>query len=232
MKSQRDEPIDYMDKPDNNETNEPYSAEVNTPDESTSAEDLYDPEDVQGGESILPSPDEIKVLQQKAAKCEEHYDRMLRLTAEFENYKKRAARERLDAIKYANEALIEQLLPTLDHFDMAIAATQNTETLSLDAIKTGVTMVYNQFKNILAEHGLEEMDATGKMFDPAIHEAVSQKECEDVPEGQVVQQLRRGFRLRDRLIRPATVVVAKSPSDQKESSDGGHPDSQEDERSN
>ena len=73
-------------------------------------------------------------------------------------------------------------------------------------------MIHQQLKNVLAEAGLEEVDATGKTFDPNLHEAVSQQETADVPEGQVVQQLRKGYKLRDRLLRPASVVVAKHPT--------------------
>jgi molecular chaperone GrpE len=92
---------------------------------------------------------------------------------------------------------------------MAMLATANAEGASVDAVKTGVTMILGQFKNVLADAGLEEIDASGKPFDPNIHEAVSQQESAEVPEGQVLQQLRKGYKLKDRLLRPATVVVSK-----------------------
>ena len=211
-----------MEKTDTKETDEPISAEEQQAGQPETDVELNEEQQDQASDTVMPTPDELTLLKEKAAKCEEHYDRLLRMTAEFDNFKKRTARDRMEAIKYANEALIEQLIPTLDHFDMAIAATQNKDSLSLESIKTGVSMVYNQFKNILADHGLEEMDASGKMFDPSIHEAVSQKECTDVPEGQVVQQLRKGFRLKEKLIRPATVVVAKKPADPADGDAGDH----------
>ena len=163
----------------------------------------------------LPAPvaltaDQIGDLKERASKADENWDRFLRQAADFENYKKRAARERLEAVTFANEALLQKLIPTLDAFEMALASVKpDPATLSLRA---GIEMVSNTLKSTLAEAGLEEIDATDKMFDPALHEAVSQKETEDVPEGRVVQQIRKGYKFRNRLIRPAGVIVAKPPA--------------------
>lgn len=154
--------------------------------------------------------EQLEELSERAAKSEERWEKLLRTTADFENYKKRAAREKAEAIKFANESLIQKLIPILDNFDMAIAATQNEQGEAAQSLKTGVGMIYQQLRNVLLEAGLEEVDASGKPFDPNLHEAVSQQETDEVPEGQVVQQLRKGFKLRDRLLRPASVVVAKS----------------------
>jgi molecular chaperone GrpE len=158
-------------------------------------------------------------LEAKAQKADEYWDRFVRLNAEFDNFKKRAARERSEAVKYANEALMERLIPTLDHFEMAMAAVQNVDDKSVASIKMGIEMVHNQLKSTLKEAGLEEVDALGKAFDPVWHEAVSQKETTEVPEGQVVEQARKGYKLNERLIRPANVVVAKAPSSKTESND-------------
>ena len=158
------------------------------------------------------TPQQIEELKQKAAKADEHWDRLLRTTADLENFKKRSARERQEAIKFANASLIEKLIPALDNFDMALAAANNAESHSMESLKTGITMIYNQLKAALADTGLEEIDATNQPFDPNLHEAVSHQESADVPEGQVLQQLRKGYKLRERLIRPATVVVARKPA--------------------
>jgi molecular chaperone GrpE len=158
------------------------------------------------------SPEQIDELKSKAAKADEHWDRLLRLTADFDNYKKRAVRERQDAIRFANESLLEKLVPVLDNFDMALMAANQPRPSSVESLKTGVEMIYNQLKSAVTESGLEEIDAANKPFDPNWHEAVSQQESAQVPEGHVVQQLRKGYKLRDRLIRPATVVVAKKPA--------------------
>ena len=158
------------------------------------------------------SPAEIADLKARAAKSDEHWDRLLRTTADLENFKKRAARERQEAVRYANESLVEKLIPVLDHFDMAMAAAQNEATDARQSLQAGIAMVHQQLKNVLAEAGLEEIDAAGRPFDPKWHEAVSQRDAEDVPEGQVVEQLRKGYKLRDRLLRPATVIVARHPA--------------------
>lgn len=158
------------------------------------------------------TPAQIEELQAKAATAAENWDRYLRTTADFENYKKRAARERQDAVKYANESVMQKLITVLDNFEMALAAAQTSQTETLESLQAGITMIQQQLKNILVEAGLEEVDATGQPFDPNFHEAVSQQETAEHAEGQVVQQLRRGYKLRDRLLRPATVIVAKKPA--------------------
>jgi molecular chaperone GrpE len=158
------------------------------------------------------APEQLTELKERAAKADEHWDRLLRTTADFDNFKKRAAREKQDAIKFANESLLQKLIPVLDNFDMALAAAQTSgKGEAVQSLQTGVKMIYQQLKSALTEAGLEELDATGKPFDPNLHEAVSQKETAEVPEGQVVQQLRKGYKFRDRLLRPASVVVAKHP---------------------
>jgi molecular chaperone GrpE len=157
------------------------------------------------------TPEQVAELLARAEKADEHWDRLLRQTADFENYKKRVARERQDATKYANESLLQKLVPIVDNFEAALAAAK-APNASAESLQTGVNMIHTQLKSALADAGLEEIDASNKTFDPNLHEAVSQQETADVPEGQVVQQLRKGYKLRDRLIRPATVIVAKKPA--------------------
>ena len=159
------------------------------------------------------SPEQLAELKERAAKAGEHWDRLLRTTADFDNFKKRAAREKQDAIKFANESLLQKLIPVLDNFDMALAAAQTSAGgEAVQSLQTGVNMIYQQLKTALTESGLEELDAANKPFDPNLHEAVSQKETTEVPEGHVVQQLRKGYKFRERLLRPASVVVAKHPA--------------------
>ncbi len=155
--------------------------------------------------------EQLEELKQRAGKADENWDRLLRTTADFDNYRKRAAREKQEAIKYSNEQLLQKLVPVLDAFDMALSAAQNAPADAVQSLQTGVSMVHQQLKNALADAGLEEVDATGKTFDPNLHEAVAQKDSAEVPEGQVLQQLRKGYKLRERLLRPASVVVAKHP---------------------
>jgi len=157
------------------------------------------------------SHDQIEDLQSRAAKADENWDRLLRTTADFDNFKKRAARERIEAAQYANFSLIQKLLPVLDNFEMALAAAQNAEGDQLASFQSGVVMIQQQLKAALSETGMEEIEAAGKPFDPNFHEAVSERESAEVAEGSVLQQLRKGYKLRDRLVRPATVIVAKKP---------------------
>lgn len=182
---------------------------VDTNEPSTAPE--AQPEPVLTVDPSTITAEQLDELKQRAAKADEHWDRMLRTTADFDNFRKRATREKQEAIKYANESLLTKLVTVLDNFDMAIAAAQNAQG-DVQSLQAGVSMIHNQFKAVLTDVGLEEIDASGKPFDPNFHEAVSQQETLDAPEGTVVMQLRKGFKLRDRLIRPATVIVAKQPS--------------------
>ena len=153
-------------------------------------------------ESVPLTPEQIAELKTRAAKADENWERLLRITADLENYKKRAAREKQDAIKYAGESLLQKLIPVLDNFDMALLAVQSAASDSTQSMTAGISMIHQQLKSALVEAGLEEVDAAGKPFDPTWHEAVSEKETTEVPEGHVVQQLRKGYKLRDRLLRP------------------------------
>ncbi len=176
------------------------------------------PENEGATESLLAvepenlAPKQLEQLKERAAKADEHWERLLRTTADFDNFKKRAAREKQDSIRFASENLLQKLIPVLDNFDMALAAAQNTKGGATESLQTGINMIYQQLKGVLVEAGLEEIDASGKAFDPNFHEAVSQKETDEVPEGQVVQQLRKGYKLRERLLRPASVIVARPPA--------------------
>jgi molecular chaperone GrpE len=164
--------------------------------------------------ATIPVPElELADLKSKAAQAQQHYEQMLLLAADLDNFKKRAARERAEALRYANEGLLKKLVPVLDNFEMAMmaAAAPNTTVPSLQA---GVGMIHQQLKSTLSEAGLEEIDAALKPFDPAVHEAVSEEVSDQVQAGHVVRQLREGYRLRERLLRPASVVVAKCPVEQ------------------
>jgi molecular chaperone GrpE len=172
------------------------------------------PETAPVAEQPALTPEQLANLQTSAAKAQENWDRLLRTTADFDNFKKRAAREKQDAIKYATESLLQKVIPVLDNFEMALAAAQNSSASDIKSLQDGVAMIHAQLKSTLTEAGLEEVDATGKPFDPNMHEAVSQQESDKVAEGHVLQQLRKGYKLRERLLRPATVIVAKKPETQ------------------
>ena len=136
-------------------------------------------------------------------------DLALRSQADFENYKKRAAREKDDAVKYANSALLQQLVSILDNFELGLSAAKTHGDES--PIYSGMVLVQKQLNDLLAENGLEPIEAEGNKFDPNLHEAIAH-EPNVSPEGTVIRQARRGYRLKDRLLRPARVVVSSGPA--------------------
>ena len=140
-------------------------------------------------------------------------DLALRSQADFDNFRKRAAREREDAVKYANASFLERLIPVLDNFELGLAAAKNGAGNS--PILAGMEMVGKQLSDFLIENGVTPIDAAGKKFDPNLHEAIGQEESAEVPEGDVVRQLRRGFKLKERLLRPANVIVSKGQPESK-----------------
>ena len=175
-------------------------------------------EEPEGVEQELPppTPEELNELREQAAKAAEYYDRLQRQVAEPDNLRKRLAKEKQDAIRYANEALIENLLPTMDSFEMAITSTRDSGANNIESLKTGIEMVYTQLKRTLEEAGVTEIDAVGQAFDPSQHEAMSRKQTDEADEGTVLEQTRKGYRLRDRLLRAASVVVAAPVGEEEE----------------
>lgn len=158
----------------------------------------------------VPSSEELAALKAQALKGAEAQERYVRLYADFENFKKRAARERDDARRNAAEGVLQRLLPVLDTFEMAMQAA-NQPSVNLETLKAGVSMIQGQLRSAVGEYGVEEINAVGQPFDPLFHEAVSEQETGEVPDGQVVSQLRKGYRVKDRLLRAASVVVARRP---------------------
>jgi molecular chaperone GrpE len=136
-------------------------------------------------------------------------DRLLRAQADWDNSRKRILREKEEAVRYAGEALLERLLPVLDNFEMGMQAAKTAGDAK--AIAQGLEMVLAQFQQFLRESGVEVIDAMGQPFDPHRHEALGHHESTEHPEGQVLSQMRKGYKLKDRLLRPASVFVAKTP---------------------
>ena len=137
-------------------------------------------------------------------------DLALRSQADFENYKKRCAREKEDAIKYANASLLERLVAIVDNFKLGLEAARGESEQS--PIYSGMTLVLKQLNDFLAENGLQAIEAEGKKFDPNLHEAIAHEPSEQFPEGTVIRQTRRGYRFKDRLLRPSSVVVSSGPA--------------------
>ena len=180
------------------------------------------PEDASGDFQDVehPSPEEGEVADDSVVEEEENKEpsleeqvaewreRAIRSAADLENFRKRMEREKGEARRYANQSLLEELLPVLDNFHMGLdAASADAESM----IFRGMEMVKKQLDDFLSGQGVEEVAAEGKMFDPAVHEAVSQEDCEASPEGSVLRVIRRGFQMGERLLRPANVVVSRTP---------------------
>ncbi len=138
---------------------------------------------------------------------EEANDKYIRLYADFENYKKVTAKNREDLLKYANEDIMTDILTVIDHLELALQHSTGDETSS--SLAEGVELTLKELKGILEKHGLVRIDAMGKPFDPAVHHAMSQIETEDAEEDTVVKEFRKGYMLKDRVLRAPLVGVAK-----------------------
>ena len=148
-----------------------------------------------------PSAEEI--LKQQLA---ESNDRFVRLMAEFENFRRRNAKEQLELIETANGKLLEKLSEVQDNFERAFAAENKAK--DLEAFEKGMQMIYNQFSKVLTDAGLEQIDPTGKEFDPNLHEALMQQPSETIPEGHVVTVFQKGYKLKNKILKTAKVIVS------------------------
>jgi molecular chaperone GrpE len=146
--------------------------------------------------------DQLKELE---TKLEETTNRMLRLQADYDNFRRRSKQEKESAAKYRSQSLAESLIPALDNFERAMMIdAQSDETKSL---LQGMEMVYRQLKEALANEGIEPIESVGQPFDPHVHQAVMQVESEEYDSNIVVEEMQKGYQLKDRVIRPAMVKV-------------------------
>ena len=150
--------------------------------------------------------DPIEEAQKDAAHWK---DLAARNQAELDNYRKRMAREKSDAIKFANASLLSELLPVIDSFQMGLSAAINEDPDSI--ISKGMEMVQKQLEEFLTSQGAVLISSVGQEFDPNLHEAISQESSDEVPSGHVISEIRKGFTLNDRLLRAANVIVSKGP---------------------
>jgi molecular chaperone GrpE len=148
-----------------------------------------------------------KKLEEKEKETKDHYDRLLRVAADFDNYKKRAAKEKEEWVKFANEDLIKTLLPFIDNLERAVNHAGNVEDSGV--LIEGVRLTLQQLLQALGKFGLSSFDSCGKPFDPAVHEAILVVPTDQHNPNQVVDEFQKGYLLNDRLIRPASVSVSK-----------------------
>lgn len=159
--------------------------------------------DASGGDDLTA---QIHAAEEEA---KQHYDKLLRVMAEFENFKKRMAKETEDRVKYANEQLLDALLPTLDNLDRVLDHVPQDRDGDVTSIAEGVDLVRKGLWTQLEKFGLREVDVVGKMFDPSEHEALTMVDKPSQKAGAILEVHRRGYWLGDRLLRPALVTVAK-----------------------
>ncbi|MGQ9630083.1 MAG: nucleotide exchange factor GrpE [bacterium] len=182
---------------------EPLGAEGDSeaPTGETVLEEVAPPEEVPLEEKLK---EEIERLTEER---DGYYDRLLRVAAEFDNYKKRMEKERADIIRYANVDLIQELLPVLDNLERALSSAK--ESHSVESLIQGVEITLKQFLTILGKYGLEKIEAEGQKFDPNVHEAMMVEESEEHGENVIIEELQRGYKIGDRVVRPSLVKVAK-----------------------
>ena len=171
-------------------------------------------DDIPDPDAPAPTPEEEidrlrDALEAKALLAEEHRDRYLRAAAEFDNARKRAAREREEYTRYATEALLRELLPVLDNFERALQAARGEPAAA--AVTAGVELIQRELLRVLEKFGVTSFTSVGQPFDPERHEAIARVPAEGRPEGTVVDETARGYLLTGRVLRPAMVIVASSP---------------------
>jgi molecular chaperone GrpE len=174
--------------------NATYAAEQETQEQATDAESIQAEEQASG---------EMVELQKQA---DENLQRYLRAQADFDNFRRRARAEKEDLAKYASMKLIEQLIPVIDNFERALSSSK--ETKDFDALAKGIDMTYRQLDQVLEQEGLKPIQAVGQPFNPEFHQAVMQVESEEHEEGIVLEELQKGYLLKDKVIRPSMVKVS------------------------
>lgn len=173
------------------------------------SEDVHTPpvggqgEGAEGG-SAAPTADELAAARRER---DDYYDRLLRKTAEFENYRKRVDRERRESAQYAAGDLLEALLPIVDDFERALKVEAGPEAA---AYRQGVELIYKHLQDLLARRGVTTVETVGQQFDPHVHQAITYESSPGHAEGVVIEEVRRGYKHGDRLLRPAMVKVAKA----------------------
>ena len=172
-------------------------------------DDVLSPDD-----ELTPTPEEeirrlSEALEVKTREAEEHRDRYLRAAAEFDNARKRSARERDDYTRYANESLLRELLPVLDNFERALQSARNEPAAV--AVTAGVELIQRELLRVLEKFGVTPFTSVGQPFDPEKHEAIARVPARGHAEGSVVDETARGYLLNGRVLRPAMVTVASSP---------------------
>ena len=185
---------------------DPQQAEAQAPEQAAEAPPLSREElDKKVKQLSAMLEESMSRARETQERLKDTHERLLRSAAEFDNFKKRAAKEKEDAAKFGNEKILKDFLPVLDNLERAL---DHAEEHDLRQVIEGVRLVQKLLEGTLAKHGVTSFSAVGQPFDPNLHEALMQQESEQAP-GTVVSEMSRGYKLNDRLVRPAAVVVAK-----------------------
>ena len=190
------------------EESPPTSTSENKLEESIPEADIFQPNET----ADAPSADSQEKRAQEELQI--YQDKYVRLAAEFENYKRRAQRDQSDAIRYANESLLKNLLSTIDNLERAIQCGKDAGASG--SLLEGVELTHKQFLETVEKLGVRQVSSTGNLFDPNMHQAVAQVESETTEPNTVVEEFQKGYFLHDRILRPAMVTVAKEKSDKTE----------------
>jgi molecular chaperone GrpE len=168
-----------------------------------------EPDNTDQAEDNSPAQDLEAKLKSKEKEAQENYDRLLRVSAEFENFKKRSAREMDDFRKFANQSLIKEMLSVVDNLELAMNSTNGHKAIDKGLLQ-GLQMTHREILKVFEKFNVKPIEAKGQTFDPTFHEAVMQEENDDFDDNTVISELQKGYLIHDRLLRPAMVVVAKS----------------------
>jgi molecular chaperone GrpE len=184
--------------------------EVDAKAEAADEDDIQDQsEKASEAEVDDPMKDLEARLEAKDQEVKENYDRLLRVSAEFENYKKRTSRELEEFRKFANQSLIKEMLSVVDNLELAMNSTNGHKTIDQGLLQ-GLDMTHKEILKVFEKFNVKPIEAKGQAFDPAFHEAVMQEETDEFEENTVINELQKGYLIHDRLLRPSMVVVARS----------------------
>ena len=167
-----------------------------------------EPERVDQAEVDDPVKDLEAKLKLKEEEAAETYDRLLRVSAEFENYKKRSSREMAEFRKFSNQSLLKEMLSVVDNLELAMNSSKSHKAIDKGLLE-GLEMTHNEILKVFEKFNVKPIDAKGKTFDPTFHEVVMQEKTDEFAENTVINELQRGYLMHERLLRPAMVVVAK-----------------------
>lgn len=203
------------------------SVKINAEKKMDDAPPAKGPEESRPGAAENPLAALEAELEAKTKEAQENYDRLLRASAELENFKKRSARETAEFRKYANESIIKAIIPVIDNLERALESSKENQNAESSIIE-GVRMTLSEILKVFESFNVRPIESLGKTFDPGFHQAVMQQKTDDHPDNTVLEELQKGYLMHDRLIRPAMVIVSKKETPDSQEKAGQPKDNQKD----